>query len=441
LAGQDGQGSGPGSSGDPTVAGGTVVADTQAPTVTLQAPNVTASSAAAHNPYIFSLGFLDNTFVDYQSVLGATVLVQPPTGPTLTALFQGIVEIGPSQIDGFQDAGILSAVYEITPPGGSWTSAPQGTYSVVLSGSPVTDLAGNAASHGTVRSFNVAVAPTVTAVSSTAANGTYGTGSSIPITVSWSKAVNVTGTPLLALSDGATASYTGGSGTNTLTFTYTIAAGQTTSGNNLDVTSIAALSLNGGAINDGSNNPANLTLPSPGAAGSLGANAALVIDAVAPTVQHFYVLFGSQQYDLIGSTRFDLPWRITGIQVVFSKAIGAADVNSLAGLTTTGFSGLGSNTLTWTINPVTDGTFSAGLLGTGSDAIKDALGNSLTTLNENFRVLWGDFNDDGVVNAADLRSVFNATGGPYNIFADLNGDGVLDMSDVTIVRNRIGHHL
>jgi hypothetical protein len=162
---------------------------------------------------------------------------------------------------------------------------------------------------------------------------------------------------------------------------------------------------------------------------------------LAPTVQHFYVLFGSQQYDLIGSTRFDLPWQITGIKVVFSKAIASGDVHSLTGLATTGFSGLGSNTLTWTISAITDGTFASSLLGTGADAIKDAAGNGLATFNQNFRVLWGDFNDDGVVNAADVRSILNSILGPYNIFADLNGDGSVDMTDVGIARSRIGHHL
>ena len=37
------------------------------------------------------------------------------------------------------------------------------------------------------------------------------------------------GTPTLTLNDGATATYTGGSGTSALTFSYTVAAGQNTS--------------------------------------------------------------------------------------------------------------------------------------------------------------------------------------------------------------------
>ena len=68
-------------------------------------------------------------------------------------------------------------------------------------------------------------APAVTGVSSATASGTYGVGSVIDITVAWSKAVVVTGTPELALNSGGTASYSSGSGTSTLTFSYTVAAG------------------------------------------------------------------------------------------------------------------------------------------------------------------------------------------------------------------------
>ena len=91
-------------------------------------------------------------------------------------------------------------------------------------------------------------APTVTGVTSTTANGTYGVGSVITITVGWSKAVVVTGTPQLALNSGGTANYASGSGTSTLTFIYTVAAGQNSP--KLDYTSTGALTLNGGTIFD-----------------------------------------------------------------------------------------------------------------------------------------------------------------------------------------------
>ena len=66
--------------------------------------------------------------------------------------------------------------------------------------------------------------PAVTGVSSTTANGSYTAGTTIPITVTFSASVTVTGTPQLALNSGGTASYASGSGSTTLTFNYLVAA-------------------------------------------------------------------------------------------------------------------------------------------------------------------------------------------------------------------------
>jgi len=287
-------------------------------------------------------------------------------------------------------------------------------------------------------------APTVTAVTSSTPSGTYGVAATITITIGFSEAVIVTGTPQLALNSGGTANFSGGSGTSTLTFTYVVAAGQ--NGSRLDYTSTTALTLNGGSIADIANNAANLTLASPGAAGSLSANSNLVIDTVAPTVLSYNVLFGSvgKSYNLIGSTRLDLPWTITGIQVVFSKPIATGDLNSLTGLTTTAFAGLGTNTLTWSITSLTLGSFATALLGTGPNAIEDAAGNELyggTGFAQSFKVLYGDFNGDGVVSAGDMAGVNSARFATYNIFADLSGDGVVDIKDVTVARKQVGTHL
>ena len=62
------------------------------------------------------------------------------------------------------------------------------------------------------------------------------------------------GTPTLTLNDGGTATYTGGSGTNALTFSYTVAAGQNTA--DLAVT---AVNLNSATVKDGAGNAANLS--------------------------------------------------------------------------------------------------------------------------------------------------------------------------------------
>ncbi len=168
------------------------------------------------------------------------------------------------------------------------------------------------------------------------------------------------------------------------------------------------------------------------------------VSAVVPTVVSYQVLWGSESYNLIGTPRNRLPWQITGIRVVFSEAIASGNASSLSGVTVTGFSGLGTNTLTWSISPVAIGNFATALAGSGPNALKDAAGNALAGgagYSQNVKVLEGDFNDDGVVNSADLVGINNAASQPYNIFADMNGDGVVNITDVTIARLRVGTSL
>ena len=59
-----------------------------------------------------------------------------------------------------------------------------------------------------------------------AAAGTFSTGNTITLTLYTSEAVTVSGNPTLTLNDGGTATYKGASGSNTLTFSYTVASGQ-----------------------------------------------------------------------------------------------------------------------------------------------------------------------------------------------------------------------
>jgi hypothetical protein len=102
-------------------------------------------------------------------------------------------------------------------------------------------------------------------------SGDLNAGHVVTLTVNLSEAVTVAGgTPTLTLNDGGTATYTSGSGSNALTFSYTVAAGQNTP--NLAVT---AVNLNSATVADTTGNAANLT----------GASTALnvTIDTVAPT--------------------------------------------------------------------------------------------------------------------------------------------------------------
>lgn len=125
--------------------------------------------------------------------------------------------------------------------------------------------------------------PVVTNIASVTADGSYGTGTPVSIQVTFGEFAYVTGTPQLELETGAidrNANYASGSGSSTLTFTYTVQPGDNSA--DLDYTGIGALSLNGGTIRGASGNDANLSLPVPGTAGSLGSSKNIVIDTTAP---------------------------------------------------------------------------------------------------------------------------------------------------------------
>jgi hypothetical protein len=125
----------------------------------------------------------------------------------------------------------------------------------------------------------------VMSANSSTPDGSYKVGADIDIQITFSKPVDVTGVPQLTLETGDTdrvANYQSGHSTSVLTFRYTVQAGDTST--DLDYAGTNALALNGGTIKDAAGNNAALTLAAPGAAGSLGANKALVVDTVRPTV-------------------------------------------------------------------------------------------------------------------------------------------------------------
>ena len=97
--------------------------------------------------------------------------------------------------------------------------------------------------------------PTVSLVATNPTTGDEGIGQSVQITLTFSESVTVAGTgPSLALNDGGTATYVSGSGTNTLTFNYTVA------GTDTNVSSLAITAVNNGAsATDGAGNAANFS--------------------------------------------------------------------------------------------------------------------------------------------------------------------------------------
>ncbi|AQT59139.1 fibronectin type III domain-containing protein [Cellvibrio sp. PSBB023] len=256
------------------------------------------------------------------------------------------------------------------------------TTALTLNGSTIRDAAGNnailtLATPGAANSLgnNKAlvidgVAPTVTSVNSSTANGTYKIGDLVSVQVNFSEAVTVTGTPQLTLETGTTdqtINYTNGSGTSSLTFSYTVQAGDNSS--DLDYVATSSLTLGGGTIRDAAGNDATLTLASPGAANSLGNNKALVIDGVVPSVSSI-VVSGSPTAAATS----------VNFTVTFSESVTGVSTDDFA-LGTTGtasgtiasVSGSGSS-FTVTVNGIVgNGTIKVNL--NGSTDIVDAAGN------------------------------------------------------------------
>lgn len=161
-----------------------------------------------------------------------------------------------------------------------------GSGSIAVLLGAATDTVGNLSDASGASNFPIdTIVPTIPSVrqAPTTPNGTYGLAKDISIEVVFTEPVTVNGVPSLYLNagNGARANYFSGSGTNILTFKYTVGVGEVSS--DLDYTSTSALWLNGGSIRDASGNNAVLTLPAPGSTGSLGSNAQIVIETTAPT--------------------------------------------------------------------------------------------------------------------------------------------------------------
>ena len=235
---------------------------------------------------------MDNNFPSATITTSPTSISGSQTATVTFTLSRASTDFGPSAVtagsgslSNFAGSGTTyTATY--TPSSGA-----NGAVTFTVAAGSFTDANGlaNSASSGSITVDSVA--PTFTNITSTKTDGTYKAGEVIDITVTTSEAVTVTGTPTLTLETGTTdraATYASGSGTTTLTFRYTVQAGDNSG--DLDIVSTSALALAGGTLKDAAGNNATQTLMSPGAAGSLGFNNALVIDTTAPDVPTSLVL-------------------------------------------------------------------------------------------------------------------------------------------------------
>ena len=245
------------------------------------APNVTSVSVPTNSTYKTG----DN--LDFTVNYNQTVTVNG-TPPSISVTLNTGGTVNASYLSG---SGSTAIVFRYTVVNGNYDNDGISVgSSIALNGGTITNVSDQNASlilnnvASTTGVLVEAIAPTVTSVNSSTADGTYKSGDAISIQVNFSEAVTITGTPQLTLETGTTdrvINCASGSGTSVLTFTYTVQAGDLSS--DLDYQSTTSLALNGGTIKDAVGNNATLTLVTPGAANSLGSNKAIVI-AMAPLV-------------------------------------------------------------------------------------------------------------------------------------------------------------
>ena len=347
-----------------------LIVDTSVPTisgVSLNAANSELTVTFAEDVYNTNGGSGDLEVADFALSISGGAAGVNATPASITKTAQNIWVLGVTLTGGPADGGE--------------------TLTVVPASTAIYDKAGNAAS--TSQSNNTAsltekILPTITGVTSTTGNGSYKQGQTIAITVAFSEVVNVDesgGTPQLTLETGgsdAVVDYSSGTGSNTLTFNYTIGAGHTSS--DLDYKATSSLALNSGTIKDAALNAATLTLASPGATNSLGANKALIVDTSVPTLISAVtgdnnadgavdrlVLTFSEQVDLtsVDNNNFTLTESAGGSSLAISGSYSSSDQTTVT-LTLTGVT---ANNTSLTISPNYDDA-------TGT--IKDNAGNEMS---------------------------------------------------------------
>lgn len=242
--------------------------------------------------------------------------------------------------------------------------------SLNLNGGSMLGSAGNSALLSGAVDYNPAgtlkidtVAPTVSSIVSSgtgiiAGSGTLGAGAVVVLTVNMSEAVTVSGTPTLALNNGGTAIYVGGSGSSALTFNYTIADGQ----NAADLI-VGSLNLNGGSIVDAAGNAASLA-----AAAGYNPAGTLQIDTTAPALTAGLVSdTGASSADMVTAS---------------ALLTGSAEPGAIVHFAIDGQANVATATATargvWSLTPIglTDGVHT--VVASTSDAAGNTTGTSLT---------------------------------------------------------------
>jgi hypothetical protein len=160
------------------------VEDSTPPTASLNAPNVTTAGTT----YVFTVKYTDDRAVNVSTLDSADVRVAG-----LNNTFSQLATF--DHVDPTGNGAERTATYRITPPGGSWSAANNGTYTVSLQAGQVADTAGNAAAASTLGTFVVdTVAPSVP--SSSAASVRIAGRTSYTFTVTYADNIAVKGSTI-----------------------------------------------------------------------------------------------------------------------------------------------------------------------------------------------------------------------------------------------------
>jgi len=135
--------------------------DTTAPTGTLAA-SLTNVTTAGGTSYDFTVDYADNVLVNTTTIAANNVTISPAATIALQ-----------SKTPASGNAAAISATYRITPPGGTWDSGDNGTYTISKTSTganAVQDTSTNGVATGTLGTFDVNIAagdvtpPTVTSI-------------------------------------------------------------------------------------------------------------------------------------------------------------------------------------------------------------------------------------------------------------------------------------
>lgn len=332
----------------------------------------TAPSITSSNPATSTISNLPSsvTVTFNEAMLASSV--ENLSNWSITCSGSGVVSIA-----GVSAATTTSAVVNLTV-----TTPPANAEVCTLTAkATLTDLAGNTLSAAGTASYTLDLPGTVLSVTSSLTNGAYKAGQVVPVSVQFTEAVTVAGgAPELLMETGSTdrvATYISGSGTNTLLFHYTVQAGDNSS--DLDYESANALSLNGSTLKDSFGNDMILTLPAPGAAGSLAANKNIEIDTQAPEA---FVIAGiaggtdsTQDEWLTNGSTATVHWAAATGSTQYLVEIRNSDASASA---------CAQQTVATTSHTFTGCTLTNGTQYTVRVSARDAVGNSTAATNNDF---------------------------------------------------------